>query len=256
VSQQQSDSSYVSRGSVANDVPPPIGREEIKEAAAQLETQSAEEILKWAADRFAPRISFATSLGIEDCVIADLIARHSLPIELFTLDTGLLFPETYALLEQIQKRYGLRIVSVQPEFSVEEQGTREGPELWAREPDRCCELRKVQPLRSTLARYDAWITAIRRDQTPERATAPVVGWDGRFGLVKINPLVRWTYADVQAYVREHEVPINPLHDRNYPSIGCMPCTSPVMPGEDPRSGRWRGKEKTECGLHIVPLTRK
>ena len=225
-------------------------REEITEAASTLETASAAEILQWAAVTFAPRLTFATSLGIEDCVVTDLIARAKLPIALFTLDTELLFPETYALWKQIEQKYGVSIAAVKPEYSVAQQAEREGAALWEREPDRCCDLRKMQPLQATLANYDAWITAIRRDQTPERASAPVVSWDGRFGLVKINPLVRWTSGEVRAYVAEHQVPYNPLHDQHYPSIGCVPCTSPVMPGEDPRSGRWRGKEKTECGLHL------
>lgn len=229
-------------------------REEIGRHAEELETRSPADILSWAADQFAPRLTFATSLGIEDCVIADLIARASLPIDIFTLDTGLLFPETYELWRQIENRYGIVIRAVRPQHTVDEQAEHEGPALWSRDPDHCCELRKMQPLRAALSGYDAWITAIRRDQTPDRANAPVVGWDGRFGLGKINPLVRWRFDEVQAYVREHEVPYNPLHDRNYPSIGCTPCTSPVAPGEDPRSGRWRGREKTECGLHLkIPV---
>jgi phosphoadenylyl-sulfate reductase (thioredoxin) len=124
--------------------------------------------------------------------------------------------------------------------------------LWGRDPDRCCDLRKVQPLRATLTAFDAWISAVRRDQTPDRADTPVVAWDGKFGLVKVNPLVRWTFDDVREYASTNDVPYNPLHDRGYPSIGCMPCTTPVAPGEDPRAGRWRGREKTECGLHIRP----
>jgi phosphoadenylyl-sulfate reductase (thioredoxin) len=229
-------------------------REEITQAAGELESGSAQEVLRWAADRFAPRLTFATSLGIEDCVVMDLIARDSLPISLFTLDTGLLFPETYSLWSALQEKYGLEISAIKPRRTVEEQALDEGAALWEREPDRCCDLRKMEPLRGRLSEFDAWITAIRRDQTPERATAPVVGWDGRFGLVKINPLVRWTFDEVRAYVSRHGVPYNPLHDRHYPSIGCVPCTSQVMPGEDPRSGRWRGKEKTECGLHLrIPL---
>jgi phosphoadenosine phosphosulfate reductase len=225
-------------------------QEEIKAAAAELETATATEILRWAADHFAQRLTFATSLGIEDSVVTDLISQAGLNVQLFTLDTGLLFPESYALWKEIEQRYRVSIEAVRPQFTVAEQAEREGDGLWAREPDRCCDLRKIEPLRRTLGRYDAWITAIRRDQTPERANAPVVAWDGRFGLVKINPLVRWTFPEVRAYVAEHQVPYNPLHDQNYPSIGCMPCTSPVMPGEDPRSGRWRGKGKTECGLHL------
>jgi phosphoadenylyl-sulfate reductase (thioredoxin) len=225
--------------------------DEITQAAQDLETKSAEDILTWAAAQFPGRLTFATSLGIEDCVVTDMIARRRLPLDLFTLDTGLLFPETYTLWADLEERYGVRIRRVSPQHSVDEQAALEGPELWTREPDRCCDLRKMQPLRSMLATYDAWVTAIRRDQTPERANAPVVSWDGRFGLIKVNPLVRWKFDEVKAYAREHNVPFNPLHDQNYPSIGCMPCTSPVMPGEDPRSGRWRGTEKTECGLHWV-----
>lgn len=230
-------------------------REALKDHAATLETADAADIVRWASDEFGSKLTFATSLGIEDCVIVDMIARQSLPVSLFTLDTGLLFPETYALKDEIEKKYGVTIKAVKPEFTVAEQAAREGAELWLRNPDQCCELRKMEPLRAELAHWDAWMTAIRRDQTPERANAPVVSWDGRFGLVKINPLVRWTYADVQAYVHEHRVPYNPLHDQNYPSIGCVPCTSPVKPGEDPRSGRWRGNEKTECGLHFVKAAR-
>jgi len=233
-----------------------IDREQLSKYAAELEESPAEQIVRWASERFGPKLTFATSLGLEDVVVLDLIAKQSLPVDLFTLDTGLLFPETYDLKARLEDRYGREIVAVKPQYTVEEQAEREGAELWLREPDQCCELRKMQPLRGRLALFDAWITAIRRDQTPERATAPVVGWDSRFGLVKVNPLVRWTFADVQQYVRDHDVPYNPLHDRNYPSIGCVPCTSPVRPGEDPRSGRWRGKEKTECGLHMLPVVQK
>jgi phosphoadenosine phosphosulfate reductase len=228
--------------------------DDLTHAARELEMASAADILAWAADHFSPRLTFATSLGIEDCVVTDLIANASLPVQIFTLDTGVLFPETYALWKQLEDKYGISVRSVTPRRTIEEQALDEGPELWGRDPDRCCELRKMEPLRATLAGYDAWITAIRRDQTPERANAPIVGWDGRFGLVKVNPLARWTSEDVRTYVRAHDVPYNPLHDRNYPSIGCTHCTSPVMPGEDPRSGRWRGKEKTECGLHLrIPV---
>jgi phosphoadenosine phosphosulfate reductase len=219
--------------------------------AAEFETADAADILRWASGQFGPKLTFATSLGIEDCVVMDMVAAESLPVAFFTLDTGLLFPETYALKAELEQKYSIEIRAVKPDYSVEEQAVHSGAELWLRDPDQCCDLRKMQPLRKTLAGYDAWITAIRRDQTPERANAPVVGWDARFGLVKVNPLVRWTFADVQAYVREHQVPYNPLHDQHYPSIGCVPCTSPVRPGEDPRSGRWRGNEKTECGLHFV-----
>ena len=226
----------------------------VAEAAEKgaLEGRSAAEVLSWAAERFAPRITFATGFGAEGCVIVDLIARQRLPIDLFTLDTGLLFPETYALWRRLEARYGLLIRAVRPEQTVEEQALAHGDRLWERDADRCCALRKVEPLRSALAGFDAWIAAIRRDQTADRAKAAVVERDARYGLVKVNPLVAWTSADVAAYVREHDVPVNPLHDQGYPSIGCVPCTSRVLPGEDPRAGRWRGRTKTECGLHARP----
>lgn len=234
---------------------PLMPRAEIGEHAARLENRSAEDILRWAANRFSPRLTFATGFGLEGCVIIDMIARGRLPIDVFTLDTGLLFPETYELWHRLEERYGLTIRAIRPAHSVDEQAAAEGPELWAREPERCCELRKVLPLRSTLLAFDAWISAIRRDQTPDRADAPAVGWDGRFGLIKISPLVRWTFDEVREYVRLHDVPFNALHDQGYPSIGCQPCTSPVVPGEDLRAGRWRGRDKKECGLHLRPAVR-
>ena len=220
------------------------------DTALELEGHSALEILRWASRQYGSKLTFAAALGAECCVVIDLIGRHELPIDVFTLDTGVLFPETYALWRQIEARYGVTIRPVRPEHTVAEQAVHEGAELWLREPDRCCDLRKMQPLARTLSGFDAWITAIRRDQTPERAVAPIVGWDGRFGLIKVNPLARWTFDEVKAYAATHDVPYNPLHDQGYPSIGCVPCTSPVRPGEDPRSGRWRGNEKTECGLHL------
>jgi len=222
---------------------------EIADPAGALEGRSPADVLAWAAGRFAPRITFATAFGAEGCVLVDLIARHHLAIDVFTLDTGLLFPETYALWRRLEERYGLTIRAVRPELSVDAQAAVHGAALWERMPDRCCEIRKVAPLRRALSGFDAWITSIRRDQTSDRAVARVVEWDLRFGLVKVNPLAGWTSEDVQRYVRVHRVPVNPLHARGYPSIGCMPCTTAVAAGEAPRAGRWRGREKTECGLH-------
>ncbi len=224
-------------------------------AAASLEGQSALAILTWAA-RFAPRITFATGFGAEGCVVIDLIARNQLPIDLFTLDTGVLFPETYALWRQLEARYGVTIRAVHPAQTLDAQAAAHGPALWTREPDRCCELRKLGPLRAELAGFDAWITAIRRDQTTDRASAKIVEADRKFGLIKINPLVAWTHQDVWRHLVTHEVPYNPLHDQGYPSIGCAPCTSAVGDGEDPRAGRWRGTGKTECGLHALPVVRE
>ncbi len=223
---------------------------DIVAAARRLSGRPPAETLAWAAERFAPRLAFVTGFGAEGCVLIDLIARRRLPIEVLTLDTGLLFDETYALWQRLEDRYGLTIRAVRPALSVPEQAAVHGERLWRRDPDRCCALRKVEPLQGALSGLAAWVTAIRREQTPERAAAQLVEWDPRFGLVKINPLVGWTNEDVWSYLREHDVPVNPLHARGYPSIGCEPCTGPVRAGEDLRAGRWRGREKTECGLHL------
>ena len=226
-----------------------VQRDEIADAARRLEGRPPAEALAWAAERFAPRVAFATGFGAEGCLIVDLIARHRLAIEVFTLDTTLLFPETYALWRRLEERYDLTIRAVRPEITLSEQATRHGDSLWRRDPDRCCALRKLEPLRQALSSLDAWVTAIRREQTLERASARVVEWDERFGLVKLNPLVGFSHEEVWSYLTAHHVPVNALHARGYPSIGCEPCTSPVAPGEDPRAGRWRGGRKTECGLH-------
>jgi phosphoadenylyl-sulfate reductase (thioredoxin) len=213
------------------------------------ESASPRELLGRAARRYAPRIALATAFGPESCVLIDWIARDRLEIEVFSLDTGLLFTETHALWRRLEQRYGLRIRRVVPAESVEEQARSRGERLWERDPGRCCELRKVEPLRGVLAGLDAWVTGIRREQTSGRARTRAVERDRRFGLVKINPLVDWSESDVWGYVRAHDVPVSELHARGYRSIGCVPCTTPVAEGEDARAGRWRGKERQECGLH-------
>ena len=225
---------------------------EFAEISAQLDAEPAEAILSYAAERFAGKLTFATGFGAEGCLIVDMVARNKLAVDFFTLDTGVLFPETYELWRRLEAKYGVTIRAVKPKRSIEEQAADEGPKLWEREADRCCNLRKVQPLTAELKKFDAWITAIRRDQTPERANAQVVERDKKFGLVKVNPLVRWTHKQVWDYIVRHDVPYNPLHDQGYPSIGCEPCTSSVADGEDPRAGRWRGTAKKECGLHTAP----
>jgi phosphoadenylyl-sulfate reductase (thioredoxin) len=220
-------------------------------AARELEGEAPLEILRWASKHIGPKLTFATGFGAEGCVIIDLIARGNLPIDVFTLDTGLLFPETYALWRQLEAKYGITIRAVRPAQTVEQQAVQHGPALWERDPDRCCELRKVVPLRNALTGFEAWITAIRRDQTPERAYARIVENDRKFGLIKINPLVSWTHDDVWGHLYAHDVPFNVLHEQGYPSIGCHPCTAAVAAGEDARAGRWRGKSKKECGLHVI-----
>ena len=224
---------------------------DVTTAARELEGESPAGILRWASQHLGEKLTFATGFGAEGCVIIDLIARNHLPIDIFSLDTGLLFPETYALWRQLEDTYGITIRGVRPVHTVEQQAAEHGDALWARDPDRCCEMRKVVPLKQALTGFDAWITAIRRDQTAERAYARVVEHDRKFNLIKINPLVAWTHDEVWGHLYAHDVPYNALHDQGYPSIGCYPCTAAVLPGEDARAGRWRGKNKNECGLHVI-----
>lgn len=226
-----------------------IAVEEIPEIATRFENSPPEEIIAWAGNTFREGIAFACSFGLEDVCIVDMIARSAPGTGIFYLDTSLFFRETYELIQQLGDRYGITFEGVKTECSLERQADQHGDDLWTVNPDLCCAIRKVAPLKKKLATLRAWMTGIRRDQTPVRAHAKTVEWDEKFGLVKVNPLVRWTSSDTKDYIKRHDVPYNPLHDKGYPSIGCKPCTFPVKPGEDPRSGRWKGFEKKECGLH-------
>jgi phosphoadenylyl-sulfate reductase (thioredoxin) len=227
----------------------PPSREELATLDDALEGKSPEEILRAVSARFPGRIALANSFGAEDCVLVDVVGRSGVAVEVFTLDTGYLFQETIDLWRRLEERYGLTFRAARSDLPPVDPAL---PPPWESDPDACCEARKLVPLRSTLAGLDAWVTGIRRDQTPDRASARVVEWDGRFGLVKVNPLAAWTSEDVWAHLRRFGVPTNPLHAQGYSSIGCAPCTSIVAPGEDPRAGRWRGRAKTECGLHARP----
>jgi phosphoadenosine phosphosulfate reductase len=229
-----------------------LHKDEIQTWGESLEGSQPQEILTAAVGRYRPRIILACSFGAEDVVLLDMLHRFDPSIGLFYLDTDFLFPETYATRDRIIERYELKPAQVHEVKSLltpQQQAQQHGEALWASNPDRCCQLRKVDPLRRILDGYDAWITGIRREQSPTRANAKPIEWDNTFELVKVNPLVRWTWADVWTYIKVYEVPYNPLHDQHYPSIGCSHCTKPVMPGEDARSGRWQGRGKTECGLH-------
>ena len=216
--------------------------------AEEFESLSPQEILAWAVETF-PNITFACSFGAEDVVLVDMLQQISPSTDIFYLDTDFHFKETYETRDAIAAKYGLEFVRISPLLTPEEQTQKYGEELWKADPNACCNLRKVEPLTRVLGRYEAWITGIRRDQAPTRANAKKIEYDTKFGLVKFNPIANWTSDDVWNYIREHQLIYNPLHDRNYPSIGCEHCTRPVMPGEDPRAGRWSGTEKTECGLH-------
>lgn len=220
----------------------------IREKAEEFEGSSPETVIKWAVETF-PNITFACSFGAEDVVIVDMLQKISPATDIFYLDTDFHFKETYETRDRIAEKYGISFVQVKPDLTPEEQAAKHGDELWKRDPNACCNIRKVEPLTRILGKYEAWITGIRRDQAPTRANAKKVEYDTKFGLVKFNPLAAWTSEDVWDYIRENNLIYNPLHDQNYPSIGCEYCTRPVMPGEDPRAGRWSGTGKIECGLH-------
>lgn len=223
--------------------------EEIGRVALRFAGQRPQQVLQWGIDRYREGITLACSFGAEDVVLVDMLARIDRSIPIFYLDTDYLFPETLTVRDRLVERYGIRPVAVRPALTIEQQASRHGADLFGRRPDLCCSIRKVEPLRKHLTGYRSWITGIRRDQAPARANAGLIEWDALFNLVKLNPLAHWTAAEVWDYVRANDVPYNELHDRNYPSIGCRPCTRQVLPGEDPRAGRWAKFTKKECGLH-------
>jgi phosphoadenosine phosphosulfate reductase len=221
----------------------------IDAAASSLESRTPQETIEWALRVFGEGLTIATGFGAEGMALIDMAAAVSNRLDVFFLDTGFLFEETYELRRHIEERYGIQIRSYSAELDPASQEREYGPELWLRDPDLCCRIRKLEPLKQALAGRDAWVTAIRRDQTAARKDSRAVEWDQRWGLVKVNPLVSWTREEVWRYIRAKNVPYNPLHDRGYPSIGCTHCTRPVGSGEDERAGRWAGRQKTECGLH-------
>lgn len=224
---------------------------ELEHHNGQLETATPQQILDWAAQRFVPKLAMATAFGPEGVCIIHMLAQIAPSTYVFNLDTGYQFKETLDLHQRILKRYGLEVELREPELSVDEYEKLHGGPLYETNSTQCCLDRKVKVLRSAIVGMDAWISAIRRDQSADRAQAAIVGWDDKFGLVKINPLANWTKQDVWKLVTDNDIPYNPLHDQGYTSIGCWPCTRAVMFGEDDRAGRWSGTAKTECGLHTL-----
>lgn len=234
--------------------------DELAAISAEMEEQTPREILRWAVDEFFPDVSLACSFGgPSGMVLIDMIAEIEPRVEVFYIDTDFLFPETYATRDRVIERYGIRPVAYKSQLTPQEQAAKYGDELWLSNPDLCCGVRKVEPNRRALAGKRGWISGLRRDQATTRRDTPAVQWVNQFELVKINPLVRWTEGDIWAYIVKHDVPYNPLHDQNYPSLGCTYCTRAVSPGDDPRSGRWQGNDKVECGIHLdgglVPIAR-
>jgi phosphoadenosine phosphosulfate reductase len=229
-----------------------LADEELSRANERLEGSAPQEILRWAAGVYGEDLTLSVSFGNpEGMVLLDMLSRITGEVQVFTLDTGFLFEETVRFREEAMKRYPLALEVIAPGLTVEEQVERYGPQLYSCAPDLCCQVRKIEPQRRFLKDYGAWVTGIRRDQTVQRASTPVVTFDEYFGVAKIAPLAAWSVDEVDEYVRRNDVPLNPLLSMGYRSIGCEPCTRPVAPGEDARAGRWPGMDKTECGLHFV-----
>jgi phosphoadenosine phosphosulfate reductase len=216
-------------------------------AGAELELAPAEIIIEWAAETFGERFCVTSSMA--DAVLAHLASTVVPGIDVVFLDTGYHFAETIGTRDAVAATLPVNVVTVGPELSVAEQDAAYGKDLYKRDPDLCCALRKVRPLQDALAGYDAWATGLRREETHNRVIAPVVGWDEAKGKVKVSPLARWTQDQMDRYIADNGVLVNPLQYDGYPSIGCWPCTRRVAAGEDPRSGRWAGTGKTECGIH-------
>ncbi len=222
----------------------------LAEESQRLETAEPADVIRWAVSRYGDRLTMATAFGPEGCLILHWLATIGPETFVFNLETGYQFQETLTLREQIRERYGITVSYEHPETTVEEYERTHGGPLYRTDPTRCCGDRKIAVIRRVLSRFDAWMSGIRRDQSADRAVAPIVGWDKKFGVVKVSPLANWTKARVWDEIVREKVPYNPLHDKGYVSIGCWPCTRAIAAGEDERAGRWSGSAKTECGLHL------
>lgn len=210
---------------------------------------SAAEVVAWVARNFSTDAA-AVACSMADAALPHLVAEQLPGVDVLFLDTGYHFAETYATRDEVQRVLDVRIVDITPDQTVAEQDAEFGAKLFERDPGLCCARRKVAPLQQALGGYEVWFTGVRRDEAPTRTNTPLITWDERNGLVKVNPVAAWSFDDVLAYAAERKAPVNLLVNFGYPSIGCEPCTKPVAPGEDPRSGRWAGTSKTECGLHV------
>ncbi len=217
----------------------------------QFETAYPQDVLRWAAETYGDNLAVVTSFQPTGIVTLHMLSEVAPETTILTLDTGLLFPETYALMDDLEARLDLRLIRVKPALTVAQQAEAHGAELWSHNPDLCCNIRKTVPLNETLVGYDAWVTGLRRDQSVGRQTTPIVSWDAKNQKVKLSPFATWTEEMIWTYIHAYELPYNTLHDHNYPTIGCYPCTQAVSPdSQDKRAGRWVGHAKTECGIHI------
>lgn len=223
----------------------------LAQVSERFEDSSPQHVLSWASETFGEGLTIGTAFGVSGMVLIDM-AMRACPdgVDVFYIDTGLFFPETYTLIERAEARYGVKFRRLTPAQSVAAQADAVGDKLWERDPDACCRRRKVVPLSEALEGRTAWVTGLRRDQSPTRRHTPIISWNARRQIVKVAPLANWTEKDIWRYALANDVPYNPLHNQGFPSIGCQPCTRSVRDGEDMRAGRWSGRAKTECGLHL------
>jgi phosphoadenosine phosphosulfate reductase len=216
---------------------------------AEIEALPAEDVLRWAFEEFGERLCLSCSWQKQSSVLVHMVSELGLDVDIVELDTQLFFRESYETRERLVARYGLNLI-VPEVITIAEQHKQEGPNLWETNPDRCCHIRKVEPLLGVLEPYDAWVSGIRREQSPSRAGAKKVERSERYGVWKVQPLADWSEKDVWRYILGNDIPYNPLHDVGYRSIGCIPCTRPTRPDEEERAGRWAGSDKLECGIHV------
>jgi phosphoadenosine phosphosulfate reductase len=228
----------------------------LDELNRRFEGEHPDRILQWSFENFGSDVVLGTGFGPSGVFLIHRIHKLGLGIPIFYLDTQLLFEETYQLRDTLEEQFGVSITRVTPELTLDEQADQFGDELWNKDPDQCCHIRKVAPLRKHLADKKGWITGLRRDQSATRKNARILEYDRTNDVIKLNPLAEWKNDAIWEYIRDYNLPYNPLHDEGYPSIGCIPCTSPVRKGEDERNGRWRGNSKMECGIHFSHITGK
>ena len=222
----------------------------VESLSERFENSAPQDILRWAATTFGDYLTVVTSFQPTGIVTLHMLQEIAPQTPILTLDTGVLFPETYRLMDEIETSFNLNLIRVRPEVNLDQQAAQYGNKLWERDPNQCCHIRKTLPLQNALAGYDAWVTGLRRDQSTRRSSIPIISWDERYGLVKICPFANWTEEMIWTYIHAHELPYNDLHDRGYPSIGCQHCTSAATSSADLRSGRWVNQQKTECGIHF------
>ncbi|MEY4423193.1 MAG: hypothetical protein RLZZ258_296 [Actinomycetota bacterium] len=225
------------------------GNAEFEAIAASGKEATAEQVIAWVAKNFSAD-AIAVACSMADAVLPHIVSTQIENVDVLFLETGYHFAETHATRNEVARALPIRVVDVLPKQTVAEQDAQYGEKLWSRDPNLCCALRKVNPLQDSLKNYELWFTGVRREEAPTRANTPLLTWDEKNGLIKVNPVAAWTFDELIDYATEHKVPVNLLLSNGYPSIGCEPCTKPVAEGEDPRSGRWAGANKTECGLHI------